>query len=130
MWKMRGTMAFAAVALMLVAAPLEAQRRGPGGRGMGPNLDQQIEQLTEVLSLDEEQVVSVRAILELQQERRRELMGERRGNREAMRAAMMELQEETTTELAEVLSEEQMEKYREHVAQRRRGPGGGPGGGS
>ena len=124
MLKMRYGVLAAALALVTMAAPLEAQRRGMGPRG--PDLDRQMEQLTEVLSLTGEQVASVRAVLELQQEKRQELMGERRGDREAMRAAMTEVQEETHASLAEILSEEQMKKFQEHQAQRRRrGPGGG-----
>lgn len=112
-----------AVALGALALPLQAQQRGPGqGRGMGPDLDRQMTELTEVLELTDEQTVEVRAVLEVQAEKRREMFaGGPRGDREAMRAAMMELQEETATMLAEILSEEQMEKYRAHVAERMRG---------
>ena len=111
------------LALGAIALPVQAQQRGPGpGRGMGPDLDQQMEELTEVLALTDEQAPKVRAVLEMQGERRREMFaGGPPGDREAMRAAMMELQEETEVELAEILSEDQMTKYRAHVAERMRG---------
>jgi Spy/CpxP family protein refolding chaperone len=112
------------LALGALALPLQAQQRGPGpGRGMGPDLDRQMAELTEVLDLTDEQAVEVRAVLEVQAEKRREMFAEGpRGDREAMRAAMTELQEQTELQLAEILSEEQMEKYRAHVAERMRRP--------
>ncbi|MDX1393300.1 MAG: hypothetical protein R3195_02870 [Gemmatimonadota bacterium] len=115
-----------AVVLTLMAIPVQAQQRGPGpGRGMGPDVDQQMAELTEVLSLSDEQAVSVRAVLEEQSEKRAEMFaGAPPGDREAMRAAMVQLREETEAQLTEILTEEQMSAYREHVAERmnRRGP--------
>ncbi|MYC88381.1 MAG: hypothetical protein F4X22_09115 [Gemmatimonadales bacterium] len=119
-----------AFALLMVtlaaAAPLEAQAQR-GARGFGMSLDDQVTALTERLTLDEEQVVKVREILETQTESRRErLQGMRgSGDRSGMMQLMQEVQQETETLLAEVLSDEQMEKYREYVAelqQRRRPP--------
>lgn len=125
MRKMIGAFALVMVALA-AAAPVEAQAQR-GGRGFGMSLDDQVTALTERLTLDEEQVVKVREILETQAESRRErLQGMRgSGDRNAMMQAMQEMQQETETLLAEVLSDEQMEKYREYVAelqQRRRPP--------
>ena len=125
MRKMIGAFALVMVALA-AAAPLEAQAQR-GARGFGMSLDDQMTALTERLTLDEEQVVKVREILETQVESRRErLQGMRgSGDRSAMMQAMQELQQETETLLAEVLSDEQMEKYREYLAelqQRRRPP--------
>ncbi|MCY3600924.1 MAG: hypothetical protein OXN85_13235 [Gemmatimonadetes bacterium] len=125
MRKMIGAFALVMVALA-AAAPLEAQAQR-GARGFGMNLDDQMTALTERLTLDEEQVVKVREILETQAESRRErLQGMRgSGDRSAMMQAMQELQQETVTLLAEVLSDEQLEKYREYLAelqQRRRPP--------
>lgn len=110
-----------ALSTTFAVAPLEAQQRRGGG-GMGMNLDEQMAQLTEVLELDEEQAVSVRAVLEAQMERMQEMRASAGGDREAMRAAMMEAREETNAQLAEILTREQMEKYTELMAQRRRGP--------
>lgn len=117
-------LAFSLVAFA-IAAPLDGQGRRMGG--MGPNLDQQMADLTEVLSLTDEQVPQVREILEMQGEKRREMMQGMRGSgdRQAMMSAMQTHQEETTTMLGEVLTDEQMEKYEAHVAemrQRRRPP--------
>ena len=125
MRKMIGVFAFVMVALA-AAAPVEAQAQR-GGRGAGMSLDDQVTALTERLTLDEEQVVQVRGILETQAESRRERFQGMRGSgdRNAMMQLMQELQQETETRLAEVLSDEQMEKYREYVAelrQRRRPP--------
>ena len=113
------TMAFAAV-LALIAIPVQAQQRGPGpGRGMGPDIDQQMAELTDALSLSDEQAVSVRAVLETQSEKRAEMFsGGPPADREAMRAAMMQLQEETEAQLTEILTEEQMAAYRVLVAER------------
>ena len=123
----RKSISTVAFSLFLLAAtgPLEAQQRRGGG--MGPNLDEQMAQLTEVLALTDEQVPQVREVLEVQAQKRGEMMEGMRGggDRQAMMAAMQELQQETHTLLAEVLSEEQMEKYDAHVAemrQRRRPP--------
>jgi len=111
----------AALLLGAIATPLQAQQQRGMRGGMGPNLDEQMTELTEVLALTDEQAVSVRAVLEAQAEKRQEMFaGGPPGDREAMRAAMMELQEETQTKLAEILSEEQMEKYRAHMAERMR----------
>ncbi|MCZ0935029.1 MAG: hypothetical protein OXJ54_07590 [Gemmatimonadetes bacterium] len=125
MRKMIGAFALVMVTLA-AAAPLEAQAQR-GARGFGMSLDDQMTALTERLTLDEEQVVMVREILETQAESRRErLQGMRgSGDRSAMMQAMQELQQETETLLTEVLSDEQMEKYREYLAelqQRRRPP--------
>lgn len=107
--------AFALTALII---PLEAQQRGPGMRG--PSLDEQMVQLTDALSLTDEQVISVRAVLEVQSARRDEMLADGPPeDRQAMRAARMGLREETETQLAEILSEEQMGKYAELVEQRR-----------
>ena len=113
------TMAFAVV-LALIAIPVQAQQRGPGpGRAMGPDIDQQMAELTEALSLSDEQAVSVRAVLEEQSEKRTEMFsGGPPDDRQAMRAAMMQLQEETEARLTEILSDEQMTAYRELVAER------------
>jgi hypothetical protein len=116
--KRLGAFAFV-LALFAVVAPLEAQRGGPGG-GRGPTVDEQIVALTDALSLTDEQVVSVRAVLEMATERRQEMFaGGPPDDRDAMRAAMMELREDTDTQLGEILSEDQMEKYAELMAQRR-----------
>ena len=125
MRKTIGAFALLMVALA-AAAPLEAQAQR-GARGFGMSLDDQVTALTERLTLDEEQVVKVREILETQTESRRErLQGMRgSGDRSGMMQLMQEVQQETETLLAEVLSDEQMEKYREYVAelqQRRRPP--------
>lgn len=117
----RKIFAAAVVALAIVgfATPADAQQRQ--GRGMGPNLDEQMAELTELLELDDEQATAVRAVFELQRERMRELRQSAAGDRESMRAAMMEMQEEANLQLAEILSEEQMGKYREYLAERRQG---------
>lgn len=125
MRKTIGAFALLMVALA-AAAPLEAQAQR-GGRGFGMSLDDQVTALTERLTLDEEQVVKVREILEAQAESRRERLQGARGSRDrnAMMQLMQEVQQETETLLGEVLSDEQMEKYREYVAelrQRRRPP--------
>lgn len=128
----RRWLAFAITAgAIVMASPLQAQQqRGPGGRGMGagmgPNLDEQMELLTERLELTDEQAVSVRGILEAQAEKRSEAMQAMRGqgDRETMRSTMMALEEETSELLSEVLSEDQMKTYREVLEEMRprRGP--------
>ncbi|MYA32911.1 MAG: hypothetical protein F4164_07675 [Gemmatimonadales bacterium] len=126
MRKMIGAFALLTVALA-AAAPLEAQARRGAARGFGMSLDDQMTALTERLTLDEEQAVEVREILETRAESRRERLQGARGSmdRNAMMQVMRQFQEETETLLAEVLNDEQMEKYREYVAelqQRRRPP--------
>lgn len=123
MWKR--ILGVAALTVVMSAARMPVQAQGPGQRGgRGPNLDEQMERLVEQLELTDEQAESVRAVLEMQGERRREVFqgGSGGGDREAMRAAMAELREETNLQLAEILTEEQMVKFREIQASRRRGP--------
>lgn len=117
-----GALAFAFV-LAAFVTPLQAQQGGRGA-GRGPNLDEQMAQLTEELDLTEDQAASVRVVLEMQAERRQELFAGGGGDREAMRAAMMEMREETDLQLKEILTDEQMGKYTELMAARRqrRGP--------
>ncbi len=123
MWRTRFGLAALGLLVAAVSAPAQAQG-GPGGR-RGPDLDQQMAMLTERLELTGEQAKSVRAILEMQGDRRREVFQASRGDRAAMRAAMQEVQEETNALLADVLTEAQMKKYQEFQAelrQRRRPP--------
>jgi hypothetical protein len=119
--KKLGAFAFACALAAIVVTPVQAQQpgRGPGG---GMSIDDQMAQLTEALSLTEEQVGPVRELLEVQSQRRQELRASSGGDREAMRAAMMEMQEETTMQLKEILTEDQMVKYTELMASRRQGP--------
>lgn len=123
MWKRVLGLAALTVLMSAVLMPVQAQGRSRGG-GRGPNLDEQMETLVEQLELTDEQAESVRDVLEMQGERRREVFegGSGGGDREAMRAAMAELQEETNLQLAEILTEEQMVKFSEIQASRRRGP--------
>ena len=118
MWNRRLGIAAVAAVLAVGIVPLEAQQRGPGG-GRGPDIDEQMAQLTEQLELTEEQATSVRAILEVQGEKRQELFQSSGGDREAMRAAMMEMMEEVNVQLAEILTEDQMTKYTQILEERR-----------
>jgi len=87
--------------------------------------EKHVDALSVELSLSDEQRVEVRAILEKEQEQRRDLMrqmrqGQRPGaGREGMRTRMQELNRETETALAAVLSAGQMTKYAAFVAERR-----------
>ncbi len=98
--------------------------RPPGMRG-GPTL----EQLTQQLSLTDEQKPKVKTILESRDKKIAELRGDSSLSQEDRRAKMQSLREEITSQMKAVLTPEQFDKWQK-MSQRSRRPGPPPGGGA
>jgi protein CpxP len=107
------------------AAAGGGERRG-GGFG-GRSVDERLAQLSEQLTLTEEQKPKVKAILE---EQNQKMAGLREVPQEERRDKMTALREEVNKKMKEVLTEEQYKKY-EAMPRGGRGMGGrGEGGGA
>lgn len=93
----------------------------------------QVDQLTQGLKLDAEQVTAVTAIMTKTFERRSDMRGQARGgDRSAMREQMKKMMAEQDAEIEAILDKKQLRRYENMKAQRKqRGPRGGgrPGGG-
>jgi Spy/CpxP family protein refolding chaperone len=126
----RRTLLMAAV-LATTSCALWAQsdQAQPGGgmRGGGPNVDRQLGQLTQALTLTADQQTQVKALLE-----------QRRGKMEALRASgtqptreqMEGIRKDTDAKITALLSDDQKTKYaawQQERMERRRGGGGGDG---
>lgn len=109
------------------APPVGASPPGPRPPGMrgGPTL----EQLTQQLSLTDEQKPKVKNILESRDKKIAELRGDSSLSQEGRRAKMQSLREEITAQMKGVLTPEQFDKWQK-MSQRSRRPGPPPGGGS
>jgi len=98
--------------------------RPPGMRG-GPTL----EQLTQQLSLTDEQKPKVKAILDTRDKKIAELRGDSSLSQEDRRTKMQSIREEVTAQMKGVLTAEQFDKWQK-MSQRGRRPGPPPGGGN
>jgi protein CpxP len=97
---------------------------GPPGHGMGgrgPNFDM----IAQRLNLTEDQKPKVKAILDEQRQKMRELRQNQDLSREDRMAKMKSIREDTDTKLKAVLTPEQFHQWQE-MESRRRGPRNGP----
>jgi Spy/CpxP family protein refolding chaperone len=101
---------------------------GPGMRGRGPSL----EQLTKDLDLTPDQQPKVKAVLDDQMQKMRDLRQDDSLSQDDKRAKGKTIRDEATAKLKEILTPEQFDKWQK-ISQRNRrpgGPGGSPPGGN
>ena len=134
-----GMVAFlAAAGLLMLTSTLQAQTNTPpGGRraGRGMSVEQRVDRLSEQLKLTDAQKPKVKALLEEENTKTRELRRDTALSRQERNTKMRSLREESNKKMKEILSAEQFKKYEEMEAQRaqqrgrrnqnRNGAGGG-----
>jgi Spy/CpxP family protein refolding chaperone len=118
-----------AIAVMFVLS-LAANSYAQMGGGMSPEerMKRTLEEYKTKLTLTEEQVVKVEAILKAQTEEMAAIRANAGGDREAMRTAITELRTKTDKQVEELLTDEQkviFKKLQEERAQRMQGMGRG-----
>jgi protein CpxP len=110
----------AALALggLVACSTLATAQNAPGGKGgkKGYTVEQQMERLTEQLTLTDAQKPKVKAVLEEQQKKMQELRSET--DQDTRRTKMQDLRKETEKKMKEILNEDQFKKYQE-MSQRR-----------
>lgn len=117
------------IAVMFVLS-LAANSYAQMGGGMSPEerMKRTLEEYKTKLTLTEEQVVKVEAILKAQTEEMATIRANAGGDREAMRTAITELRAKTDKQVEELLTDEQkviFKKLQEERAQRMQGMGRG-----
>lgn len=117
------------LAVMFVLS-LSANSYAQMGGGMSPEerMKRTLEEYKTKLTLTDEQVVKVEAILKAQTEEMATIRANAGGDREAMRAAITELRTKTDKQVEELLTDEQkvaFKKLQEERAQRMQGMGRG-----
>lgn len=118
-----------AIAVMFVLA-LAANSYAQMGGGMNPQerMKRTMEEYKTKLTLTDEQVVKVEAILKAQTEEMATIRANAGGDREAMRSAIMDLRAKTDKQIEAILTDEQKVEYKklqEERAQRMQGMGRG-----
>ena len=118
-----------AIAIMFVLS-LAANSYAQMGGGMSPEerMKRTLEEYKTKLTLTEEQVVKVEAILKARTEEMAAIRANAGGDREAMRTAITELRTKTDKQVEELLTDEQkviFKKLQEERAQRMQGMGRG-----
>ncbi|MFA7419501.1 MAG: hypothetical protein WCZ90_07430 [Melioribacteraceae bacterium] len=118
-----------AIAVMFVLS-LAANSYAQMGGGMSPEerMKRTLEEYKTKLTLTDEQVVKVEAILKAQTEEMATIRANAGGDREAMRSAITELRAKTDKQVEELLTDEQkvaFKKLQEERAQRMQGMGRG-----
>ena len=86
-------------------------------------IEQQMERMTEALTLTDEQKPKVKAVLEASNKKRQEIFSDTSIERSQMREKMQPIMEEQNKKMKEILTEEQYKKYQE--LQQRGKKGGG-----
>jgi periplasmic protein CpxP/Spy len=129
-------LAYALLALALFApAALFAQAGGPGAPGGAPgggrrmlSVADQLDDLSKKLDLTDAQKPQVKAVLEDQDKKMRDLMENSSGPREENRAKMREIHESSNAKIRALLTAEQktkfdkmQEEHRKQMEERRRG---------
>lgn len=84
----------------------------------GMNIEQQMERMTEALTLTDEQKPKVKAALEETNKKRQAIMSDTNIERSQMREKMRPLMEEQNKKMKEILTETQYKKYQELQQQR------------
>lgn len=109
--------------LFMFAFMVSAQNRG-GGQGPG-DMDKRYEELKKKLSLNDQQVDSLKVIDQEFFTKMREQREKNGGDREKGREEMKKMGEQRDERVKTILTDEQFTKYKEMENQRRqRGPGG------
>lgn len=124
--KVKAIFTIAVMFVLLISANSYAQMGG----GMNPEerMKRTMEDYKTKLSLTEEQIPKVEAILKSQMEEMAALRANAGGDREAMRSALTELRTKTDKKVEELLTDEQkvsFKKLQEERAQRMPGMGRG-----
>jgi Spy/CpxP family protein refolding chaperone len=107
---------------MVTAQNAPAADANKGG-GKGYSVDRQLDRMTTQLSLTDEQKPKVKAVLENQQTKMREIRNE--SDQDARRTKMQDLRKDTQAKMKAILTDDQYKKYQE-MSQRRgkKGQGG------
>lgn len=106
------------------AAPPEGPPPPDGQMRRGPNIDRELGQLTQTLSLTPDQQTQVKALL---QERRGKMDALRAGGAQPTREQMEGVRKDTDGKINALLNDDQKAKYaawQQQRMQQRRGPGG------
>ena len=121
----------AVCAAALTAAPAMAQGGGGGGGmggGRGMNTQQQLDRMTEALTLTADQQTAIKAILDQSMKDNMALRQDTSLSDDDRMAKMRSIREAQTAKIKAVLTDDQKTKYDAMMAaQRQRGPGGGGG---
>ncbi len=108
----RKLLTFAITVILLSAINLYAQPKG--GRGKGLDMEKRLEELTEKLSLTDDQAASIKTILEDMDSEMKVMFENGRPDRDKMD----ELRTETGKKIMKILTEEQQVKYKELLEER------------
>ncbi|HMK29419.1 MAG TPA: hypothetical protein VK473_07020 [Terriglobales bacterium] len=127
-------LAFSCVALAQYAGMGQGTGGGRGGHGgwQMPSVDDQVKNLTQELSLSDDQQSQVRSILQDQQNQMKQLMQDTSTSREDKMAKMKGIHQSATGKIRDLLNDDQKKKYddylekRQQQFQQRRGSMGGP----
>ena len=120
-------------AFALQSAPPPGGQRGQGG-GRGPmSVEDQVKQLTERLSLTDDQQGKVKAILEDGREQMQKVRGDDSLSQEDKMSKARGIHDATTTKIRDILTDDQKKKFdeleqerRERMKQRQQGGGEPP----
>ena len=119
----------AVCAAALTAAPAMAQGGGGGGMGggRGMNTQQQLDRMTEALTLTADQQTAIKAILDQSMKDNMALRQDTSLSDDDRMAKMKAIRDGQTAKIKALLTDEQKPKYDAMLAaQRQRGPGGPP----
>ena len=94
----------------------DAPKDAPKGGKKGFTVEQQMDRLTDLLTLTDEQQPKVKAVLEGQQKKMPAIREE--SDQDTRRTKMQDLRKETETKMKAILTDEQFKKYQE-MSQRR-----------
>ena len=101
--------------------PANAQAQGGMGQ-RGGNVEQQLSELTQALTLTVDQQAQVKALLEA---RRAKMEALRAGGEQPSREQMMAVRQDTNDKIRALLNDDQKAKFTAWQQQHRHGPGGG-----
>jgi Spy/CpxP family protein refolding chaperone len=107
------------VAFSTLATAQDASKAEKKGRKGMPTVEQQLEKMTTVLSLTDEQKPKVEKVLKETDKKMKEL------GQDADREKRQEIRNEQTKKMKEILTAEQFTKYEEYVKNMRAGKKGG-----
>lgn len=125
---MKAKVFFAIVVAFVLSLAANSYAQMGGGMSPEERMKRTLEEYKTKLSLTEEQLPKVEAILKAQTEEMATLRANAGGDREAMRAAITELRAKTDKKVEELLTDEQkvaFKKLQEERAQRMQGMGRG-----
>lgn len=125
---MKAKVFFALVITFILSLATNSFAQGFGGMSPEERMKRTLEEYKTKLSLTEEQLPKVEAILKAQTEEMATLRANAGGDREAMRAAITEMRAKTDKKVEELLTDEQkvaFKKLQEERAQRMQGMGRG-----